>query len=239
VYKGFGKISIIIPAYNEEGRILTTLKGYNDYFSSTNNEFEIVVIANGCQDNTLKLVKEFSKSHPKIKYKEILRRGKGRAIIEGFKIANGDIIAFTDADGAIKPWDLHDIINHIGEYDVAIGSKYLKNSHAKVHYPLMRRVASRVWNLLVRIFLGLDFKDTQAGAKAFKREVVKDIADKIRTLGYAFDVALLWEAKKRGYSIKEVPLKWAHLDGSKFALFKEAPKMLVDLVKIRMKMGIK
>ena len=227
------KISIVIPAHNEGERILNTLEEYNGYFSGLPGDYELIVVANDCQDNTLEIVQKFSEGNPRVRYKDIPERGKGRAIIEGFKMAEGDVIAFTDADGAIKPWVLHDIIGHVGEHDVAIGSKYLRNSHAKVDYSLTRKVASRVWNLLVRIFLGLQVKDTQAGAKAFKREVVKDIVDKVRVLDYAFDVALLWEAKKQGYSIKEVPLEWIHLNGSKFSLFREAPKMFLDLVKMR------
>ncbi len=217
-------LSIVIPAHNEAERIGKTLEEYLKVFKDA----EIIVVLNRCTDNTKEVVEKFDVKI--LEFKEKL--GKGGAIIEGFKVARGEILAFADADGSTPPQEVLKVVKFAKEYGAAIGSRWLKESKILVKQPLSRRIASRAFNILVRLILGLKFKDTQCGCKAFKSEVIKDIIDIIKIKNYAFDVELLYLLKKKGVNIVEVPIMWMDKKGSKLKL-KDILEMFVSLFKIR------
>ena len=150
------KLSIIIPAYNEEDRIKETLEAYCDFFSGK-IDFELQVIVNGCTDNTLGVVKNVAKKHKQVRYVDIGKvASKGAAVNYGFKIANGELIGFVDADMATSPEAFHDLIENIGDYEGIFASRYIKGAVQKPRQSFMRRVASRVFNFIVRsLFLFL------------------------------------------------------------------------------------
>lgn len=224
-------VSIIIPAYNEEDRIKETLLDYIKFFKSKKISFEICIILNGCVDNTLDVVKSVKAKELKYKnYDEAI--GKGGALIEGFKLAKGDLIAYTDADDATKPWQLYHLINNVGTYDSVIGSRWMRGSIVQKQ-PFIRRFFSRGFNLLVRLILNLQFYDTQCGAKVFKRDALYSILPNLKTTGWAFDVGLLYNLKRKGYSVKEVPISWEDRAGSSLKLRKAIPGMFVALLKLR------
>jgi len=235
-----GKISLIIPAYNEEERLGETLDDYISYFSYLCTDgFEVIVVCNGCDDNTPEIAAKYSqKFHQMIALNISDKIGKGGAIKEGFKIASGDIIGFVDADGAIKPdetWKLLQIVSQ--GYDGAIGSRWLPGSQVLAKKPLRWRLASRAWNLLVRLFFQLPFKDTQCGAKTFERHVIQSVINDFQINGMTFDVGLLWKATKQGYKIKEVPIIWEHKhkEGLTNNLYKTIIKMAIEIMKLRFK----
>lgn len=232
------KISLIIPAYNEGERLGETLSDYISYFSNVStDEFEVVVVCNGCDDNTPEIAAKYSQRfHQMIALNISDKIGKGGAIKEGFKIATGDIIAFVDADGAIKPGEVWKLIQRVSQGDDgAIGSRWLPGSQVLAKKPLRWRVASRAWNLLVRLLFRLPFKDTQCGAKAFKRNVIQSIINDFQINGMTYDVGLLWKATQRGYNIKEVPIIWEHKhkEGSTNNLYKTIMKMAIEIMKLR------
>ncbi len=227
--------SIVIPAYNEEGRIGSVLENYTKLPAFSSGNYEIIVVCNGCMDNTSEIVHDFAKRHKNVRQRNFEERlGKGGAIIEGFKIARGDFIGFVDADESTEVGEYVNLINSLIELkaDGAIGSRRVKGSVISSRQPLRRRVSSRVFNLLVRAMFGLNFKDTQCGAKIFKKAVIEAVLDKLQTRGFEFDVELLWRMKKEGYTIKELPLKWKHSAEGTFNL-KHAPGMFLSLVKLR------
>ena len=233
-------ISLIIPAYNEEERLGETLSDYISYFSNLSaDEFEIIVVCNGCDDNTPEIAAKYSQGFHQIIVLNISDKiGKGGAIKEGFKISTGDIIAFVDADGAIKPGEVWKLIQRVSQGDDgAIGSRWLPGSQVLVKKPLRWRVASRAWNLLVRLFFQLPFKDTQCGAKSFKRNVIQDIINDFQINGMTFDVGLLWKATQRGYNIKEVPIIWEHKhkEGPTNNLYNTIMKMAIEIIRLRFK----
>jgi len=164
-------LSVIMPAYKEEARIAKTLEDYVIHFSKEyHQDFEMIVILDGCIDRTMEIVNEYSIKFPQIKSKTFEQRlGKGGAIREGLKIANGDIILLVDADGATAPKELDKLIVELSDNDGAIGSRWLPESNILRKQSLARRAASRGFNLLVRILFGLPFADTQCGAKALKK----------------------------------------------------------------------
>lgn len=229
-------LSIVVPAYNEEDRIGSLLENYNNSMNSFYpKNFEIIVVCNGCVDRTSSIVQKFSEKHPNIKCLAIKKKlGKGGAITEGFKKVKGELIGFTDADGAIDSYEYMKLIKTIdnSNVDVAIASKKIEGATALIKQPLKRRIASRVFNLLVQLMFGLDFKDTQCGAKIFKKDVINNISTNLKSTGFEFDVELLWRIEREGYIIKEVPITWSHQGGSTFSL-KYAPEMFINLLKIR------
>ncbi|MBW6471231.1 MAG: glycosyltransferase family 2 protein [Methanosarcinaceae archaeon] len=222
-------VSLVVPAYNEEKRIATVLSQYCSHFPDS----EIIVVCDGT-DNTLNIVKSLSKDNTNIKLLHFDDRvGKGGAIIEGFKIASGDIIGFVDADNLIKPSQVAAMIDELSNADGVIASRHLNDSKIIVKQPLKRRFASKCFNIFVRLMFYLPFKDTQCGAKIFKNEAIAGMLNESMTTGFEFDVELLWKLKKKGCTIVEYPIEWSHSEGSGFSL-KSAPKMFISLIRVRL-----
>ena len=226
--------SIIIPAYNEEKRIEQTLTSYTDFFKDKDSE--IFVVLNGCTDNTLSIVEKFSKKNPQVKYKNYPQKlGKGGAIIEGFKLVSGSIIAYTDADGSVKPEDLFNLTKKIENCDAVIGSRWLRGSVIIKKQDLIRIILGRAYNILVRLILNLPFKDTQCASKIFKRNAILSILPEIEVTNFSFDAALLYKLNREGFKIKEEPIIWENKGGSTVKITKDVPKMLLAIIKIRLK----
>jgi len=230
------KLNIIIPAYNEEKRILKTLHNYSEFFSKRmKNDFEILVILNGCKDKTLDIVKEFSKGKKYIKFKEFKTPiGKGGAIIEGFKIAESELIGYVDADGATKPKTFHDLVENIDNHDGIIASRWIKGAVIKKKQPLSRRISSRGFNLLVKLLFGLKIRDTQCGAKLFRKNAIKKITPELGITQWAFDIDLLYRMKKNGFEVIEIPTEWEDIEGSRLNLKKTIPEMFLSIIRLRL-----
>jgi glycosyltransferase involved in cell wall biosynthesis len=221
--------SVIIPAYNEESRIRSVLTTFIQAFSG----HEILVVCDGT-DRTAEIVEEVSKENPEVRllrYQE--RLGKGGAIIEGFRAAKGERVGFADADESAGPAEIKKMFDILDGADGLIGSRRLKDSKITIKQPWVRRAASRTFNLIfVRLLFGLPFKDTQCGAKVFKREVIMDIIDDLQGRGFETDLEILWRLEKKGYRVREYPITWKHSEGSTFRL-SYSWKMFVSLMKIR------
>lgn len=222
--------SIIIPAYNEESRIKSVVLGLSERMPGK----EILVVCDGV-DGTRKIVSDISAEKPNIKVLNFNRRlGKGGAIIEGFRAAIGDRIGFVDADESVSSKDIDYMFNCLGRADGIIASRRLKASKILVPQPIERRLASRIFNIFVKSVFGLPFKDTQCGAKIFKREAIYSILNDLETKGFEIDVEILWRLKNKGYNIIEHPIVWRHSEGSKFSL-EQSKNMLISLLNIRFK----
>ena len=222
-------LSVIIPAYNEEKRIIPVINNFLDSFS----DIEIIIVNNGSMDNTTNLINRNYKNNKRIKlldFKEKL--GKGGAIIEGMKIAKGEFMGFSDADQAVMPEDFKKLIKYLKFYDCAVGSRRVKGADIKLKQSLKRRISSRIFNIIVNLIFNLKIKDTQCGAKVFRKNVIEKILPKLKIKDFAFDIDLLYNAKLLGYKIKEVPVNWKHQEGSKFSLT-NAPRMFLSLLRLR------
>ena len=229
------ELSIVIPAYNEEKRIGATLSEYTRFLDNK-IDYEILVVLNGCRDKTLDVVKKHAAKSKRVRYVDIKEAiGKGGAVVEGFKIVNGKYIAFVDADSSTEPDQLFFIYNKIknSNYDGVIGSRWVKGARIKKYQPLKRIIASRAYNLLVRVILFLPYKDSQCGAKVFKNNAIKSILNVVIPVGWEFDVALLYALRKKGFKVREVPIVWSDKAGSNLKITKTAPKMLKSLIRIR------
>jgi len=231
------KISLVIPAYNEESRICETLSDYYEYFKKNYDDLEIIVVCDGCTDGTPNIIKKYSMADKRIKNVILEKKcGKGNAIITGFKKSDGDIIGFTDADESVSPEDFSRLIETTNEYDCVIASRWLRESVVLKKQSTITRIFSRIFNVIVNLMFDLKTKDTQCGAKVFKKDAIERILPLIKSRGYETDVELLWRIKKLGYKIKELPITWTHKGMGKFKLI-ESPKMLFSLLKIRLNIG--
>ncbi len=228
---------ILIPAYNEEARIEPMLRAYADFFGRNySNKFQLVVVLNGCRDNTLGVVQRLAKEFPSIGWLDFPAPiGKGGALIEGLKLAgNADLIGYVDADGATEPKAFLDLVRKIGAVDCVIGSRWLPGAIIHQAQTGNRRFASRVFHTIVQGLFWMNIRDTQCGAKVMKREVVEKIHAALLIADMAFDINLLYSIKRAGFKILEVPTEWTDIDGSKVALGRSSLTMFLSTVRIRL-----
>lgn len=230
------KLSIIIPAYNEEKRIGATLEDYCTFLNGKLKEgFELYVVLNGCRDKTLEIVQTYAQRFPTVRYVNIIEAiGKGGALIEGFKVVEGDFIGFVDADGATKAVDYAELYEKIGNYDGVIASRWIKGAKIRVKQTVGRRIASRSFNVLVRILFGINIVDTQCGTKLFKKQAIKHVMNELGTTRWAFDIDLLYLLKKHGFQVIEVPAVWNDQTESKLKMHKVIPEMLLAIIRLRL-----
>ncbi len=231
------KVTIVIPAHNEEKRLARTLRHYIDYFSSQPFSTEILVVLNGCSDGTLALVQEFQRRSSMINFLNIADSGKGLAIAQGFAQAalqNNDYIGFVDADMATAPHYFCDLIKKIGQFDGIIASRYMKGATVAPPRPWIKYWGRRlVYDNLVYLLFFMNYKDFQCGAKLFTRETIVKIVPHLTVKQWAFDVELLYLAKKFGFKVKEIPTVWCDQDDSKLKIMRSGVRMLGSVVKLR------
>jgi glycosyltransferase involved in cell wall biosynthesis len=231
------KISIIIPAYNEEKRIEKTIRAYHAFFSQKNMPFEFVIVLNGCKDNTIGVVENIRKNVDQntIIIIDLPQAGKGLAIKAGFADAltrDADIIGFVDADMATKPEAFYDLILNLGDNDGIIASRYMPGAQISPPRPAYKRYGSRIiYEPLVWLLFGLSYYDLQCGAKLFKRAVLEKVTPQLTVTQWAFDAELLYLCKKAGYTVKEIPTVWEDQADSKLTL-RGGTKMLKALFNV-------
>jgi glycosyltransferase involved in cell wall biosynthesis len=234
------KLSIIIPAYNEEYRIKNTLQSYSAFFDEIkkNNllDYEILVVLNGCKDNTVGVVQEFQKNVAACRCINLAEAGKGIAIKTGFIDAlqrNNDYIGFVDADMATSPESFYALMSHVEYVDGVIASRYRPDSVIYPPRPWIKRWGSKLfYESLITLLFGMRFADYQCGAKIFKRHVIARVAPLLTVKQWAFDVELLYLSKKFGFSVLEVATEWHDRAGSKLRI-SSGFKMLAELIRIR------
>ena len=228
---------LLIPAYNEERRIEPVLRDYAQFFGTHySGKFQLVVVLNGCTDNTLGVVQRVAAEFPAVRaleFKEPI--GKGGALIEGLKLAlHTDLIGYVDADGATPPHAFLDLVKKIGEADCVIGSRWLPDSVLLQQQTRLRRFVSRGFHSIVELLFWLHVKDTQCPCKLMRCEAVEKIHSTLCIADLAFDVNLLVSLKRAGFHIIEVPIEWADQVGSKVTstLFRSSLTMFLSVVRV-------
>ncbi len=227
---------LLIPAYNEEHRIEPVLRNYGRYFQEHyQGRFQLVVVVNGCTDNTFGLVQRVAAEYPAIRALEFEAIGKGGALIEGLKLAPlAEVIGYVDADGATPPHAFHELLKHIGEADCVIGSRWLPGAVLHVEQTSHRQFASRVFHMIVQGLFWMNIRDTQCGAKVMRRAAVEKIHSFLRIADMAFDINLLYSLKRAGFRILEVPTEWTDKSGSKVSLVHTSLVMFLSAFRIRL-----
>jgi glycosyltransferase involved in cell wall biosynthesis len=230
-------VLLLIPAYNEEKRIEPVLRDYGRYFQQEyQGKFQLVVVLNGCTDNTLGVVQRVAKDFPSVGWLEFKDPiNKGGALIEGLKLAPlCDFIGYVDADGATPPRAFLDLVKHMEGYDCVIGSRWMPGAVLHQEQSGKRQFASRVFHFIVQLFFWMNIRDTQCGAKLMRREAIEKIHPSLRIADMAFDINLLYSLKKAGYRILELPTEWTDKVGSKVVLGNTSISMLLSVIRIRL-----
>jgi glycosyltransferase involved in cell wall biosynthesis len=228
---------LLIPAYNEEQRIEPVLREYAECFRRHySGKFQIVVVLNGCVDNTLGVVRRVVADFPEVSYLNFPGRiGKGGALIEGLKLApHADLIGYVDADGATAPQAFLDLVRRCGEADCVIGSRWLPGAVLLQAQSVKRRIASRAFHLWVELLFQMHIRDTQCGAKVMHRAAVERVHASLRTADMAFDINLLYSLKRAGFKILEVPTEWTDKIGSKVTWSKASLAWFLSVVRLRL-----
>jgi dolichyl-phosphate beta-glucosyltransferase len=230
-------LSVVVPAYDEEARLLPTLRGLHEYYSAQDYSYDITIVSDGSKDGTGKIVEQFALLHPQFRLLEYgENRGKGHAVRVGVLAARGELILFCDADMATPQEETEKLLAHMREgADIAIGSRPLKESALEVRQPLYREMLGRLFNKIVQVIGIRGIDDTQCGFKMFRREVAHEIFRRCKVERFGFDFEALMIARDLGYRIDEVPIRWRHQEGSKVSLLRDGPRMLWDLLKLRLK----
>ena len=228
---------LLIPAYNEEARIEPVLRRYADFFGKNySGPFQLVVVLNGCRDNTLGVVQRVAKDFPAVGWLDFPAPiGKGGALIEGLKLAGkADLIGYVDADGATPPSAYLDLVKKIGAADCVIGSRWLPGAVIHQSQSGNRQFASRVFHAIVQSLFWMNIRDTQCGAKVIRRAAAEQIHPRLLIADMAFDINLLFALKRAGFKILEVPTEWTDQVGSKVTVARTSLTMFLSVVRVRL-----
>jgi dolichyl-phosphate beta-glucosyltransferase len=228
-------LSFIIPAYNESVRIRPTLHALLRYVQEQNWDAEILVVNDGSSDDTAQIVREYGRSHPQVLLLENPgNRGKGFSVRNGMLHARGEICLFTDADLSSPMTEAQKLFDAMDRgADVAIGSRWLRTELQTERQPLYRQAFGRIFNLALRVILGLRFADTQCGFKAFRRDAAQRIFPLQRIERWGFDPEILFLARRAGLRVEEVPVLWAHSEGTRLHPLRDGLRMFVEALRVR------
>jgi len=225
----------VLPAYNESARIASSLEKILEHAAKQGWDVEIIVVNDGSTDETVQIVKNYARTNPSLRLIDNPgNRGKGYSVRNGMLHAKGDVVLFSDADLSSPITEADKLFAAIRSgSDVAIGSRWLKAELQIKRQPIHRQLFGRIYNLLLRLILGLNFKDTQCGFKAFTRDSAAKLFTSQQIERWGFDPELLYLAKKCGYSVAEVPVAWSHREGTRINPLRDGIRMFGEILTIR------
>lgn len=226
------KITVLIPAYNEESRIAGTLDLLNAYFGKQDYRAEILVVSDGSEDKTVEVIES---GYPDVRVHEYPdNRGKGYATRVGGSMCHGEFVLVYDADGSTPIEDVEKLWPKFGEgFDFVIGSRAMPESDVQIRQPLYRQTMGRIYNVLLRILGLTTFKDTQCGFKGVRASCIDPVFSRMRSDGFGADCEMLFIAAKLGYKIDEIPIRWLNsLDTRVHAIF-DSLDMIREVVIVR------
>lgn len=230
-------ISVVIPAHNEARTIERNIKRVEKYLKENFKKYEIVVSEDGSTDGTDRILERLSKRKGIVSLHHGGRLGKGEAVKRGVFRSGGDLVFLLDADIPIELSSIRRLVERAGEYDIVMASRLLKGS--KTTRSLSRSVASRCYNLLVRLLFSTGVQDHQCGVKVFRRGPLVKVLNETESRGFFWDTEVIVRSKSRGYTMGEVPVEWKDREqkGSKVSVPREGFRMLKNMIKLRVKLG--
>ena len=227
--------SIVIPAYNEGQRITATLDKVLAYIAQQGWNAEVIVVDDGSRDDTPAIVRSYAERHPAVRLLQNPgNKGKGYSVRNGMLNARGELLLFSDADLSSPIYEAEKLFEALANgAQVAIGSRWLRSELQTERQPFYRQLFGRVFNLHLRALLGLKFKDTQCGFKAFTSHAARVLFPQQKIERWGFDPELLFLARKFGLPVREIAVEWAHDDRSKISYLKDGLRMGVETVRVR------
>ncbi|KKU43554.1 MAG: Dolichyl-phosphate beta-glucosyltransferase [Parcubacteria group bacterium GW2011_GWA2_46_7] len=228
-------ISVIIPVFNEEKTIQSTIESVCAYCDANGFPYEVVVVNDGSQDGTAGVVESLLGRYPMLRMLDNgTNTGKGYAVRNGMLHATGDLALFMDADGSTKISELGKVLEKYTQgYGVIMGSRKIPGAYIAVHQPKFRELSGRMMNVFIRVATGLPFEDTQVGFKAFSHQARETIFPLQRTSRWIFDVELLVIAAQNRISVAEIPITWENNSNSRVKVV-HLGRTIAELVIIRL-----
>jgi dolichyl-phosphate beta-glucosyltransferase len=227
-------ISVIVPVYNEENRINACLQRLRSYCINKSWDFEIIVVEDGSSDNTTKIVKKYKSLDSRISLLSLpARLGKGGSIAAAALLSSSkEYMAYLDADLAADPSELDRMVPYLGDHDIVIGSRILRDNLPRIKRPFHRALFSQLYSRIFRILFRMPIYDAQCGIKLFRSIILPELLRKTTISGFAFDTDLIVTAYSLGMSIKEIPVNWVHGKSSTVNVLTEIRSMGLDLLSI-------
>lgn len=228
-------ISVVIPAFNERERIPATLEHVREYLDDSGEEYEVIVADDGSSDGTVDFVEAAALGWPQLSVVALGRnQGKGAAVRAGMLRARGEHRLFTDADLSTPIEELPRLRERLGgACEVAIASRAVPGATIDVHQPGRREMMGRNYNRLVQLIVLPGLHDTQCGFKVFTAQAAVACFEPLRTKGFGFDAEALLRARRHGWEIAEVPVRWSHRDDSRVSALRDSGMVLLDLIRLR------
>jgi dolichyl-phosphate beta-glucosyltransferase len=228
-------LSMVIPAYNEALRLPRTLDAMRAYLDAAAEPYEVIVVDDGSRDGTAQAAEQAALRWPQLRVLRLpANRGKGAAVREGMLRASGAQRAFSDADLSTPLEELSRLRSRLGgDCHIAIASRDLPGSHIEIHQPRPRELAGKTYNRLLQLLVLPGIHDSQCGLKVFSAETAMACFTPLRTERFGFDAEVLVRARRLGWTIAEVPVHWRHVEASRVSAHKDAPRMLLDLLRLR------
>jgi dolichyl-phosphate beta-glucosyltransferase len=228
-------LSVVVPAYNEEGRLVLSLEKIASYLDTGGIDAEILVVDDGSKDRTAEVAAKVLTGRRGRVVPNGENRGKGYSVRHGVLEARGRFVLLTDADLSTSIEEHAKLAQAMRDrdVDVVIGSRALPDSNVQVRQSRLRETMGRSFNVMIRYLTGLPFRDTQCGFKLMDRERVKPLVEKMVVDGFAFDVELLFLCTRFGLSVVDVPVIWRNATGSKVSLVGDPLRMIADVLRVR------
>jgi glycosyltransferase involved in cell wall biosynthesis len=233
---GTPRFTLIVPAHNESARIGKTIVEYLDAFEDS----EVLLVLNGCTDDTEAIAYRAALGRPNLRLLHIDHAvGKGGAVRAGFLAARAPVVGYVDADGATSGAEMRRLFELVRPgVDGVIASRWSSGARIEVAQPLLRRIAGRCFNAIVRVLFGLPYTDTQCGAKVFSGEAIGEIAPRLEVSNFAFDIDVLYALRRAGRTVIEVPTVWNDVGGSKLRVADASRSMLKAILRLRIRHSI-
>ena len=232
-------ISIVVPAFNEERRLGSTLLAMEAWLRDSGLTYEVIVVDDGSRDGTVAIAEEFAREHPPFRLERLDRnRGKGAAVRRGFEVSAGREVLFSDADLSTPMEDLPALRRELtAGADVVMASRALPDSNVEIRQAWIRDRMGKTFNGILRLVTRIPFRDTQCGFKLLRGDVARSLAAQMAEEGFAFDVEVVLLANKRGLKITDVPVTWRNDIGTRVRAVRDSWDMLVSMVRITRRVG--
>ncbi len=226
-------LSLVVPAYNEQARLPYTLAEIESYMCQQRIDCEVIVVDNGSHDATSVVVQQASQKFPLLRLLRTDRRGKGRAVRTGVLATHGEVVVFGDADLSWSVDELQRFPAMVGPHSpIVIGSREGAGAR-RIGEPYYRHLMGRAFNRVVQALAVPGVEDSQCGFKAFSAQAAREIFSRQRIDGFGFDVEVLYLARRLGYPIRVVPLRWEHKENSRVEPLRDTLCMLSDVLRVR------
>ena len=228
-------ISVVIPAFNEADRLPGFLQSLIDFCKTSTHRYSIIVVDDGSRDHTSNIALGYKTQFGDLSVITLPKNmGKGYAVKQGLLTSQGHVAVFLDADGSTPPQEIERHLHFLNEgYDIVIGSRVLKSDDSPLKVTRYRKFLGAIFNFFVQRLLLKNIYDSQCGFKIFHRKTILPIFSRMHIHGFGFDIELLYLAQLFGYRIKETPVSWQHVKGSKINLFIDASKMLFNILQVK------